>query len=337
MVSRQVRGIIMTTELRPLNLGEILDRTAEIYRNHFLLFAGIASIFAGVMLLMQMLHLGALALLGYPRVAPGLTWVSASTAVIEGLAILILAGLSVAAINRTVAWVYLGEPATIRAAAASVRPRLSRYLWLMTMTGFRAWAPLAAMYVAMFAIVLSILPAGFLTNPTLAQHPTAQNTSALIQAGVGILILTPLFLLGLVYGVWMSLRYSLAMPACVVEDMRAGEALKRSIELTKGSRGRIFVLGLLVYAVKLLLGILFGFPFLAFGFRHPGQPLPLAYLAVQQVGVFLTNTFIGPMYATGLTLFYYDQRVRKEGFDVEWMMKAAGLTSERASPQVEPT
>jgi hypothetical protein len=41
---------------------------------------------------------------------------------------------------------------------------------------------------------------------------------------------------------------------------------------------------------------------------------------------FFTNTFIGPIYATGLTLFYYDQRVRKEGYDIEWMMQAAGLT-----------
>jgi hypothetical protein len=33
------------------------------------------------------------------------------------------------------------------------------------------------------------------------------------------------------------------------------------------------------------------------------------------------------MYATGLTLFYYDQRVRKEGFDIEWMMEAAGMNA----------
>ena len=41
---------------------------------------------------------------------------------------------------------------------------------------------------------------------------------------------------------------------------------------------------------------------------------------------FFTNAFIGPMYATGFTLFYYDQRIRKEGFDIEWMMQAAGMT-----------
>ena len=39
-----------------------------------------------------------------------------------------------------------------------------------------------------------------------------------------------------------------------------------------------------------------------------------------------TNTLVGPILAAGLTLFYFDQRVRKEGFDIEWMMQAAGMT-----------
>jgi hypothetical protein len=26
-----------------------------------------------------------------------------------------------------------------------------------------------------------------------------------------------------------------------------------------------------------------------------------------------------------ITLFYYDQRIRHEGYDIEWMMNAAGL------------
>ena len=46
----------MTNQLRPMTLGEILDRTAELYRNHFLLFAGTSAIFAGAMLVMQMLR-----------------------------------------------------------------------------------------------------------------------------------------------------------------------------------------------------------------------------------------------------------------------------------------
>ena len=325
----------MTNQLRPLSLGEILDRTAELYRNHFLLFAGISVIFAGTMLAIQMLYLGVLALLGYPQAATGLQWATATAAVVESLAVWVLAGLSIAATNRAVAWIYLEQPATIRGATASVLPRLRSYLWLMTMAAFRAWAPLAALYVVMFAAVLSILPKGFLSNPALAQSVGAQHPEKLFAFGLGMLILAPLMVLALVYGVWMSLRYSLAMPACVVEGLRPGRALKRSIELSAGSRGRILVLGLLVYAVQTLLSILFGAPFLAFTFKHPGQPIPLALLAVQQISVFLISTFIGPIYSVGLTLFYYDQRIRKEGYDIERMMQTAGLTlpAELAAPQ----
>jgi hypothetical protein len=55
-------------------------------------------------------------------------------------------------------------------------------------------------------------------------------------------------------------------------------------------------------------------------------------MAVTQIAGFLINTFIGPIYSTGLTLFYYDQRVRKEGFDIVWMMQAAGLAPQAELP-----
>jgi hypothetical protein len=35
---------------------------------------------------------------------------------------------------------------------------------------------------------------------------------------------------------------------------------------------------------------------------------------------------LAPISAIALVLFYYDQRVRKEGFDIEWMMQQAGLS-----------
>ena len=34
---------------------------------------------------------------------------------------------------------------------------------------------------------------------------------------------------------------------------------------------------------------------------------------------------IGPIYPIALTLFYYDQRIRREGYDIERMMDTAGL------------
>ncbi len=327
----------MTQQLRPLNLGEILDRTAELYRTNFPLFAGIAAIFAGVMLAAQMLHLAGLALLGYPQMDRRLQWSTAVAAVLELLVILLIAGLSVAANCRAVAWTHLGEPATIRAASGSVVPRLRRYLWVMTVASFRAWAPLAALYVAMFVILFAVLPRGFFSNPVVIHGAPPHNPSALIAAGVGFLILAPLFIIAVVYGILMSLRYSLAIPACVVEEIPTKQALKRSVELSRGTRGRIFVLGLLVYAVRLLLGIVLGFPFIFFAIKHRGHPLPLGLMALQQIAAFIVNTLIGPIYSTGLTLFYFDQRIRKEGFDIEWMMQAAGLVHQPELSATEPS
>jgi hypothetical protein len=40
--------------------------------------------------------------------------------------------------------------------------------------------------------------------------------------------------------------------------------------------------------------------------------------------------FVGPIYPIALTLFYYDQRVRKEGYDIERMMETAGMNGAAA-------
>jgi hypothetical protein len=37
---------------------------------------------------------------------------------------------------------------------------------------------------------------------------------------------------------------------------------------------------------------------------------------------------IGPIYPIAITLLYYDQRIRHEAFDLEQMMKAAGMTGD---------
>jgi hypothetical protein len=44
-------------------------------------------------------------------------------------------------------------------------------------------------------------------------------------------------------------------------------------------------------------------------------------------------SLIGPIYPIALTLFYYDQRIRREGFDIEQMMAAAGLNPTERPPE----
>jgi hypothetical protein len=125
------------------------------------------------------------------------------------------------------------------------------------------------------------------------------------------------------------------MPACVIEDLTAREAISRSIDLSNGARGRIFVLFLLIGVIKLGLVGITQAAFVVMVFKNHGQVSPVVS-SISQVVAFFTNTFIGPIGGTGVALFYYDQRVRKEGYDIEWMMQAAGLTPPPAAPSQVP-
>jgi hypothetical protein len=301
----------MTAQLRPLSLGEILDRTAELYRNHFLLFAGIASFYAGVTLLLGLLQLGLQLLMGANSTSVQLRWVTPTFTLLELLCIFVFAGLAVAANNRAVAWVNLGEPATIRGAYRSILPNAARYLWLMIVAAFRVWAPVVLFFVVSLVSIFLI--------------PGIRSSVGLKALVFGVTFLG--ILAGSIYAALMVLRYSLAVPACVVESLTAGRALKRSAELSEGSRGRIFVLGLLTAVINSGIVAITQSPFLILAIKHPGHPLTAGLQALQLILAFCTNTVIGPIYAIALTLFYYDQRIRKEGYDIEWMMQAAGLTA----------
>jgi hypothetical protein len=320
----------MESSLRPMTLGEILDRTAQLYRTNFLLFAGISAVYSGVALVLGLLQIGLGALLQAQHMAGALVWMTVITTGVNLLVMFLLFGAATAAISRAVAWVHLGEPATIRGAYRSILPRLGRYLWLMTITAFRVWTPVALLYAGFLGTFIYYGVYGSKGFGTHAGTAAQQSAAANPEATVVILVAGVIFFLLLipvgVYTILMSLRYSLAIPASVVENTKARVAIRRSIELAKGSWGRIFLLALLVFVIKLgLVGVTQVFVFIA-AFKHPGQPLGPGISALSQVIGFFTNSFLGPIWAAGITLFYYDQRVRKEGYDIEWMMQAAGLT-----------
>lgn len=311
----------METNLRPLSLGEILDRTAELYRSNFLLLAGISSVFAGILLVLGLLQIGVTQTLLALRLSRYLIEATVIGVVVQWLAIFVAGGLAVAANTRAVGWLHLGEPASIGAAYRAILPRTGRYLWLMTITYFIAWFPFVLVYAAYAALLFAyVRPKGLL-----APHAAPADPQTLIIFGLASLAFVVLGIAGFVNGIIMSLRYSLAVPACTVEDLKARAGIRRSIQLSKGSRWRIFMLALLAAAIQLgLTAITQGF-FVVAGIRHHGV-LPVWMTILQQILGFFTTTFVGPIYATGFTLFYYDQRVRKEGFDIEIMMLTAGLT-----------
>jgi hypothetical protein len=220
------------------------------------------------------------------------------------------AALCLAATNRAVAAIYDGEPTSIAKAFAALRPGWLRYIWVNTMAFFVAWG-------SIILVVLGGIMATLLA--TRAKSLGQANAIALVYGATGLLVLFALPLC-----LWLTLRYSLAVPACIEEKLGALRSLKRSVFLTRDTKGRILVLLLIVMAAQGTIASAFMMPVFALMVRARGQASPAmtAYLLAVSA---LSSALIKPIYSIGLTLFYYDARVRKEGFDVERMLERSSM------------
>lgn len=319
----------METTLRPLTLGEILDRTAQLYRTHFLLFLGIAAPYTSLALLVNLAAVTYPELFRSGRMSAAATWSLQIGSWAGVLLMLLVSNVSAAAYNRAVAWVHLGEPATIRGAYRSILPKTGRYLGLGALKLLLAWAPLILLFAAFQGFYVYFQLKGILPRPGEAPHAGTPNPAIGIFGIVSIVLFLVMWPF-LIYAMFMALRYALALPASVVENLTPRAALKRSVSLSKGARGRILLLWLLATVIEVIVLLTTQSLFVAYSLSHHAH-MPLGLRIAQQMVSFLTNTFVGPIIAIGTALFYYDQRVRKEGYDIEWMMSAAGLESRSAA------
>ena len=127
-----------------------------------------------------------------------------------------------------------------------------------------------------------------------------------IGVGIGFIFLT-------VPGILLMLRWSLAVPAKVMENRSVGDAMSRSAELTQGNRGRIFVIWTLFIMLNIGVDSLVRWPILvAAGVSGSAGFLPLGWRVVMIVATFISSCLVGPLATIAFSLVYYDQRcVRK--------------------------
>jgi hypothetical protein len=313
----------MDNQLRPLNLGEILDRTAQLYRRNFWLYVGTAAL---PLLFVLALAIPAGAIFVIPGVAARGAWGSAPAAVIAiGLLCLIAVPIylavyvySYAGITLATVSVHLGEKPTIRATLKSVRPRFWTYLWYLLLQGIMAALAPTAVAIAIIAplIFLMYRSGGDLGS----RFALGFLVFLVIVAALGVML-------------WLTLSFALGMPACIVEKKTAWESLVRSWHLSKGTRGRIFVTYLLVIALAFAVSMAAAIPLLivvsmSSSFGSGALNSSTAFVITEIVRVFVnfaTQVLLAPIFMIAGVLFYYDQRIRKEGFDIEWMMQRAGL------------
>lgn len=318
----------MKEPLRPLTLCEILDRTAQLYRRNFLLFAGVAAAPTGVLVAVFVVVGAAIALIGVtvrgtlpPDLLTGLFVVAI---LLVGAPIGIAATVfSHAGLTRTAVSAQMGERPTIREVLKGVWPRFWRYLGLMVLQVIFAGLIPGAVAGAIVAILAYF---GF----------RADNGSA-VDFGTGFLAVL-LMLAALVYIVWRAIGYSMGMAACIVEGKPAWESLNRSVKLSKGTRGRIFLMFLLVWALSVVLSMIAYIPMIMVvatvtAIGHGAEYAAITTIVAEILNLlfnFALQTLITPVYVIALVLFYYDERIRTEGYDIEWLMEQAGLTGAQA-------
>lgn len=323
----------MNVAPHPSTLGEILDRTASIYRAHFLKFLGIASPPAAVLLGCM----GAGVLLVTANSGPQQ---DPAAALAMGLGVLGLAliaaplfvgasALSAAALSHASSAASLDEAITIRGSYRAIWKHGWRYVGLYLLQGIAIMiGPIVAWTIAIFLFA------------ALAVLARQAGPAAGAMAGIFMLLVgAALF----VVVIWMLLMLCMAFPASVVENLGAWTALRRAASLSRGTRWRILVMYLLGIVIGYIVSFVLIIPvfFLALipGLATPQkQQLLGTIIVIVAYGMsFAVQALTKPIYGIAVVLFYYDQRIRKEGFDVELLMRQAGMIGEpAAAPEGAP-
>ena len=285
--------------LRPLSTGEVLDRTFSIYRAHFWLFAGLASLSGSFSLILNavqlLVHRMVLLHHGF-RIAA----LEAQIATIAMTVLMLpVEAVVYAASVLALCEVYLGREIRVRKALQSTMQRWARYVGIALWQG---WS-------AAWLLTLVVLPGAVLLGMA-ARSPMflVFGATMVFVGAVG----------GGVYGAIAYIRNSLGIPAALMEGTGVRASMRRSKVLAAGTKGRIFVVLLIAVALYIVAGAIES-PMAFFIARSPLQDHVLAQASVLLIG-FVAHLLVSPVALIGLTLVYFDQRVRLEAFDLVMMI-----------------
>jgi len=294
--------------IHPMGIGEILDRSFRLLRQHFLLFFFILLIPQGTFFLFnkgsQFFLTGDMQQGMTAGIGIGLI-VSVILAVVV---MMILQFWAQGALIHAVSETYLGHATSLANSYGAMRSRLGRLLGTMFLVGILIVLVPTLLGIAM-AIVVPILNAmGF-------------------GDGTKMILSVVLVLAGVVWFFHLLLNWLLVDKVVVLEGKGWTSALRRSKELMntrteqgfwkrpKNKAGLILLLGFLI---GVGIHLLFQVPaFLSQMF------LPMSLggltLTLQQVLNVIATSLATVFTAIAMILFYYDIRLRSEGFDLKAM------------------
>src|SRR5262249_43715029 len=124
-------------------------------------------------------------------------------------------------------------------------------------------------------------------------------------------------------GIFLACRLLVCVPIALIEKRPPGDSLSRSFQLTKGFGWRSFMILAFFVVLVIAVSVLFSLPFVVMiGISTATGSFEM--LRVWQV-LQVTCTAIGEILVTPIPLiansvYYYDLRVRKEAFDLQFML-----------------
>ncbi len=263
--------------LRAMGFTDILDAMFSLYRRHFRLFLGIAAVSLFAELIGQLL-------IDFPRlIVPDFLRLALALVISIFCLIVSIGGIVVAS-----AALYVGGRITARAALGRVRQRLFPLLG-------------AALLWSLVVVVLAVT------------------------------------IVGIPFALYFAARWGFFVETLLLEGVSARDALSRSSELVRGMWWRVCGMLLAVYllsaAIHAVFEISVGFILVLSGGAGEVDFIDIIewatignsiftpddlILYIMITGVhFSLSFFTFPIWVIGVTLLYFNQRIQKEGFDIE--------------------
>ncbi|MGA2351615.1 MAG: hypothetical protein ABSF70_14360 [Terracidiphilus sp.] len=312
----------MTANVRALTLREILDRTLKIYRAKFFIFTGIAVMPAMAYMILSTVE--KIFALNHPNSGKYLLFHITVSGTSSDAARYFLAEFFHFLVYPAFVFVTVsairGQLASFRGAIAALRSRTKEYLNLA----------LAVPTLIILGPALLFIGSAVLAGMIVDSH-ASEGFAALAKL---LFVLISISLFG--YVVLMEASLALSFPASAIESVAWFESIKRSWALSRGGRVRILLTWILIFVVAMVGFMLVFVPTIVIvfalhwkGFTWHGYPL---YRLLTSLEIVAISALLAPIFPIALTIIYYDQRIRQEGYDIERMMEAAGLSAHITPP-----
>ncbi|MHB8717953.1 MAG: glycerophosphoryl diester phosphodiesterase membrane domain-containing protein [Candidatus Dormibacteria bacterium] len=297
---------------RAQGVAQLLDAAFTLYRRNFLLIVAITAVARVPIALVQFLGYQ---LTGFSDVTAQLQQISQEQrvspsraaqqlsallpdlygflAVVVAVALLaafVVQPIVTAAMTRAVSDIYVERATSISAAYVAVVRRVASVI------GATAIVFLVVLGIVVAAVAVLLL-------------------CVLAFGGAGAILLILIVPAAFAAVVFLSTRWLFAPAVVVIEGRTARSALRRSWSLVRGSSWRVFGITLLVGLITSILSSIIGG---LLGVLTQFGDLTLQ-LALSTLAGLVANLLVQPIALIVVVLLYYDQRIRREAFDIEML------------------